>query len=263
MIFVKSFPAKFMITKNELKYYSSLLQKKYRISEYKFIAEGRKLVEEAVRSDYKVEVIFCTSSFKENNNSFFQNKLLKDFRIEVIKDAEFEKLSDTKSPQGIAGVFYQEKEDKFKKFSGNLLVALENISDPGNLGTIIRNCDWFGIKEILLNKNSAEVFNPKVLRASMGSVFHLNIFEEENFISTLQKAKEKEYEIITADLNGDNLYGFGKSEKTIIAFSNEANGPSEELLKITNRKITIPGKGKAESLNVASASAVILSELTK
>lgn len=252
-----------MITKNELKYYSSLLQKKYRISESKFIAEGRKLVEEAVKSNYKTEVIFCTRSFKENNNSFFQNKLFENFRIEVIKDAEFEKLSDTKSPQGIAGVFYQKEEEKLKKYSGNLIVALENISDPGNLGTIIRNCDWFGIKEIILDKNCAEIYNPKVLRSSMGSIFHLSIFEEKDFIDFLKQTKEKKYNIVTSDLNGINLYEFKSEAKKIVVFCNEAKGPSEELLKITDRKITIPGKGKAESLNVASASAVILSELTK
>lgn len=251
-----------MITKNELKYYCSLLHKKYRISENKFIAEGGKLVEEALNSNYKAEVIFCTSSFRENN-SFFRNKLLENSRIEVIKDVEFEKLSDTKSPQGIAGVFYQKKEDKVKKFSNNIIAALENISDPGNLGTIIRNCDWFGINEIILDKNCAEVFNPKVLRASMGSVFHLSIYDKEDLIDSLKQAKEKKYEIITADLKGDNLYEINKSKKTIVVFCNEANGPSEELLKITDKKITIPGKGKAESLNVASASAVILSELTK
>ncbi|KAB2839943.1 MAG: RNA methyltransferase [Melioribacteraceae bacterium] len=252
-----------MLTKNELKYYSSLLQKKFRILENKFIAEGRKLVEEALKSNYKAEVIFSTSSFNENNNSFFQNKLLKNSRVEVIKNIEFEKLSDTKSPQGIAGVFYQKKEDKLKKFTGNLLVALENISDPGNLGTIIRNCDWFGIKEIILDRKCAEVFNPKVLRASMGSVFHLSIFDDEDLIDSLKQAQEKKYDIVTADLNGINLYEFKRGTKTIVVFCNEANGPSEELLKITNNKITIPGKGKAESLNVASASAVILSELTK
>lgn len=252
-----------MITKNELKYFSSLLHKKYRISESKFIAEGRKLVEEAVKSNYQAEVIFCTSLFRKNNTSFLQNKLLMNFRIEVINEAEFEKLSDTKNPQGIAGVFYQKKEDKLKKFSGNLLVALENISDPGNLGTIIRNCDWFGIEEILLNGNCAEIFNPKVLRASMGSVFHLSIFEEEDLVNSLKQAKEKKYNIVTADLSGINLYEFKNESKTIVVFCNEANGPSEELLKISDRKITIPGKGKAESLNVASASAVILLELTK
>lgn len=252
-----------MITKNELKYYSSLLQKKYRVSENKFIAEGRKLVEEAVKSNYKAEVILCTSLFKENNQDLLKNNLFENFRIEVIKKAEFEKLSDTQNPQGIAGVFYQKKENELKKFSGNLLVALENISDPGNLGTIIRNCDWFGINEIILDKNCAEVFNPKVLRSSMGSIFHVSIFDKKDLIDSLKQAQEKKYHIVTADLNGINLYKFKNDAKKIIVFCNEANGPSEDLLNITDSKITIPGKGKAESLNVASASAVILSELTR
>ena len=144
-----------------------------------------------------------------------------------------------------------------------MIVALENISDPGNLGTIIRNCDWFGVNNILLSKECAEIYNQKVIRASMGSLFHLSIIEENDLINSLKDLKTKNYDIVTADLDGENLYKFKRGKDIAIVFCNEANGPSKELLKISNRKITIPQKGKAESLNVASASAVILSELTR
>ena len=252
-----------MLTKNQLKYYSSLLQKKFRASENKFIVEGKKIVEEALTSGYLAEIILCTNLFKENNNSFFENKIIKGSRIEVVKNHEFEKLSDTKSPQGIAAVFHKKKRGKEPKLSGELVAALENISDPGNLGTIFRNCDWFGVKEIILSKECAEIYNPKVIRASMGSIFHFNIAEDNDFINSLKSLHSNNYDVVTADLDGENLYKFKKGKNIVVVFCNEANGPSKELLKISNRKITIPQKGKAESLNVASASAVILSELTR
>jgi TrmH family RNA methyltransferase len=145
----------------------------------------------------------------------------------------------------------------------NLIVALDNISDPGNAGTIIRNCDWFGIKELILGENCVELYNPKVLRASMGSVFHLEISETQNLIDTLKKLKEKGYSIICTDMKGENVFKYYLGEKSIIIFSNEAAGPSQEILNLADKKITIPQIGNAESLNVASASAVILAEFTK
>lgn len=252
-----------MLSRNELKYYSALLQKKYRKSEGKFIAEGAKIINEALNSGYNAEIILAANEFYENNEPFFSDSRIKDVRLEILKTNEFRKISDTKSPQGVAAVFGKKEIKSIGQVNDNLIAAFENISDPGNMGTIIRNCDWFGIKNILLSGDCAEVYNPKVLRASMGSVFHINIFAEENFIDSLMEFKNTGYVITAAHLEGENLYGFKKGNKTVIVFCNEANGPTPGLLKISDRKITIPPKGKAESLNVASASAVILSELTK
>lgn len=251
-----------MLSKNELKYYSSLLQKKFRNSENKFIVEGKKVVDEAISSGFSSEIIVCSYSFHEENEDFIKDLKLDKTRIEVIKNPDFQKLTDTKSPQGIAAVLHKKKPTK-EVLSGGIIAALENISDPGNLGTIFRNCDWFGVNTIILSKECAEIYNPKVIRASMGSLFHLNIIEDQEFYNSLHDLKKDNYDIVTADLDGENLYKFKKGKDIVIVFCNEANGPTQELLKITNRKITIPQKGKAESLNVASASAVILSELTR
>ena len=252
-----------MLTKNKLKYYSSLLQKKNRIAENKFIVEGKKLVEEGIISGFKPEIVFCTNLFFENEKDYMNKIIPGSVRFENIKNPEFEKLCDTKSPQGIAAVFNKKEKSDEIIFDKKIIAALENISDPGNMGTIFRNCDWFGVEDVIISKDCAEVYNPKVLRASMGSVFHLNIVESENFISILKNYKKQNYDIVIADLDGENLYKFKSGKNIVIVFCNEANGPSEELLKLSNRKINIPQKGKAESLNVASASAVILSELTK
>jgi TrmH family RNA methyltransferase len=248
-----------MITRNELKYYSSLKEKKYRRLEGRFIAEGEKNVFEGLNSKIKCERIFCTNKYKEDNYEFFFNAKKKYF-IETLSNPDFIKLTTTINPQEIAAVFLIPKtEFDTQKKHADTLIYLENISDPGNLGTIIRTCDWFGFNEILLNENCADIFNPKTIRSTAGSIFHVNIFERINLSSIFNELKMQNYKIITADTEGDDIFSCELNGKHLLVFCNEAKGPSKELLKITNQKITIPKSGKAESLNVASAAAIILS----
>lgn len=251
-----------MLTNNELKYYSSLLQKKIRQREKKFIVEGLKIVEEGLASDYNCEIIFLTNSFTDNNTDRISSYSKKNIRVEVVKEEQFRKLADTDSPQGIAAVFNFIKPDLSteKIFKENLVIYLDNISDPGNLGTIIRTADWFGVKSILLSPDCVELYNPKVIRSTMGSIFHLNLFEDFG-TNHLKKYSEK-FKIILTDTFGENFYEFNFPEKKILVFSNEANGPSKEIQEIADARITIPKAGNAESLNVASAFAVVLSQLT-
>lgn len=249
------------MTKNELKYYSSLNEKKIRNSEKKFIVEGIKIIEEAVLSNFVCELVAVSHHFAEKNVDLLIK--LKNWNLphQIISEKEIEKISDTKTPQGIIAVFnfpIDEKQVYFDK----IIVALENINDPGNLGTIIRNCDWFGINTIYLSDDTADIYNPKTIRASAGSVFHIN-FVQKNFYKNIEILKSKEYLILCADLTGNNLYKFEERKNIVLVLANEANGPSSKILELSNCKITIPKKGKAESLNVASASAVLLSEFTK
>lgn len=254
-----------MLTQNQIKYYSSLLHKKYRQEYKKFLVEGSVLINEALNWDYNCEVIIASTLYSEKNNSEIQNLLRKGLKVEVVKQNQFEKLCDTKSPQGIVGVFQlRNKEFKIENVTKEkFIVALENISDPGNLGTIIRNCDWFGVKNILLSPDCAEIYNPKVIRASAGSVFHIDIYELNNFYEILKVIKNYGYIILCTDLKGINIYEYKLKNNSVIVFSNEANGPTENLQHISDQKITIPRFGNAESLNVASASAVVLSEISK
>ena len=143
---------------------------------------------------------------------------------------------------------------------GDIVVCLDKISDPGNVGTILRTCAWFGIGNILLTKECADVYNPKTIRASAGGIFHLNIISEvtTDFLSSL---KNKGFKILLADLKGENIFTYKFSEKIILVFSNEASGPLEKIIKICDNRITIPKIGKVESLNVASASAIIIGQV--
>jgi len=252
-----------MLTLNELKYYSSLQKKKFRSLENKFIVEGKRFVDEGIKSDYKCELIVHTSKFNISGLSNYNLIGSKNIRVEQLKSSDFKKLSDTKSPQNIAAIFHKKKTGE-NDYSDNLLVALEDISDPGNLGTILRTCDWFGISNVIISGTSADLYNPKVLRSSMGSIFHINAACPENFYQELIKVRSGDYKILCADLNGENIYDYSTGEnKILVVFCSEAHGPSSKLSEIIDGRITIPKLGDAESLNVASASAVILAQLTK
>lgn len=253
-----------MISKNELQYYSSLLTKKHRKEENKFIVEGKKSVLEGVNSKYKCEMVFLTNRFVEEHEDTIAELGKVKKKIVSLKQKEFQKLSDTETPQGIAAVFVKPKLVPSKSIfiDDKIIVMLDNISDPGNLGTIIRNCDWFGVKNIFLSENIVDYTNPKVIRASMGSVFHLNLFEDVK-PNLLNDLKDKGFEIFCADTEGENIFTYESKQKKILILSSESHGPSKEIEKISDKKICIPKIGNAESLNVASASAVLLAILTR
>ena len=253
-----------MITKAELKYYYSLLKRDIRDEQNKFLIEGEKLIIEALNSRFECEAIICKEYFTEENNGTVKSLQKQVSRFEIISEKDFQKVQATVNSQGIMGVFKKKlTKTSSDAIKGKLIAALDSINDPGNIGTIIRNADWFGVKEILLSNECADVYNPKTIRASAGSIFHLSMMIEDNLIRSLSSLKQKGYRILCADITGKNIYQYKIDDKAIIVFSNEANGPSDELLNTANERVTVPKKGKAESLNVASASAVILSELTK
>jgi len=255
-----------MITKQELKYYSSLLKKKNRLIEKKFIVEGEKAVLEGLNNtewNDRCELLFISDDFLKEREEFVKFTKQKSIRIENLSTRNFEKISDTKTPQGVAAIFEKAPTRIISPsdVEEQIVVYLDNVSDPGNLGTILRNCDWFGINNILLSPDSTEYTNPKAIRASMGSVFHVNIYEELdiNFLIQLKR----DYKILCSDTKGSNIFEIKREGKIILIFSNEAHGPTKEITEIADKKITVPRIGKAESLNVASASAVILAQITK
>ena len=232
-----------MLTKNELKYYSSLLQKKYRNREKKFIVEGERFVKEGLESNFECEIVILSNNYAAGHDEL----KFKGIRSEIVDANNFIKLADTKTPQGILAVF--NKPESITDYNSSLIVALEDISDPGNLGTIIRTCDWFGIKEVILSNDCADLYSPKVLRSTMGSIFHLDVDEDEQFYETLAGLKSKGYELICADMKGEDIYQFKPQNKTVAVFCSEAAGPSKKLLSLIDKRVTIPKLGNAESLN--------------
>ena len=231
-----------MITKNQIKFIKSLSLKKNRIKEQLFIAEGEKVVSELLRSDFEIKNIYATKEWKVNNDNITQ-----------ISNAELQRISNLKSPNKVLSVV-QFKNHKIIKHEGITLV-LDEINDPGNLGTIIRMCDWFGVKQIICSKNTVDIFNPKVVQSAMGSAFRVQVHytDLENYLSDIKTP------IYGAFMDGKNLKEVKLPKSAHLVMGNEANGISSEINKLITDKVTIKNIGKsAESLNVAVATSILL-----
>jgi len=231
-----------VITKNQIKFIKSLSLKKKRIKEQLFIAEGEKVVSELLRSDFEIKNIYATKEWEVSNDNITQ-----------ISNAELQKISNLKSPNKVLAVV-QFKNHKIIKHEGITLV-LDEINDPGNLGTIIRMCDWFGVKQIICSKNTVDIFNPKVVQSAMGSAFRVkvNYTDLENYLSDITTP------IYGAFMDGKNLKEVKIPKSAHLVMGNEANGISAEINKLITDKVAIKNIGKsAESLNVAVATSILL-----
>ena len=236
-----------MITKNQIKLIRSLRLKKNRIKHNLFVAEGEKIVDELLESKFKLSYLFST----ENKYNSIKNHV-------SLKNQELKQISSLKTPNKVLAVFEIPQENHID-YSQNI-IALEEINDPGNLGTIIRLCDWFGIKDIICSENSVDCFNPKTIQASMGSICRVNI----SYISFKNLISNKKNNLIAADTNGKNINNFPFKSNQIIFFGSESNGFSDDLSKQIDDKITIPRYNQnIDSLNLASSVAIVLSELKK
>jgi len=233
-----------VITKNQIKFIKSLSLKKNRIKEKLFIAEGEKIVSELLRSDFEIKNIYATKEWKVNTDNITQ-----------ISNAELQRISNLKSPNKVLAVV-QFKNHKIIKHDGITLV-LDEINDPGNLGTIIRMCDWFGVKQIICSKNTVDIFNPKVVQSAMGSAFRVQVHytDLENYLSDIKTP------IYGAFMDGKNLKEVKLPKSAHLVMGNEANGISPEINKLITDKVSIKNIGKsAESLNVAVATSILLHE---
>jgi len=252
-----------MISKNTIKLIKSLDLKKIRIKENVFVVEGDKNVSEVLDSKFKTEKLFATSAFLANHNAELKNAKLV---IEVTKD-EINQASLLKSPQNsIALCTLPDSKTLPDKIDSNLSIYLDDIQDPGNLGTIIRICDWFGIEHLFCSLKTADLFNPKVIQASMGSFCRVEVFYTP-FESVSQLATKWEVPIYGAFLEGENIYEQKLPTKALLVMGNEGNGISAEIENAIDRKIKIPefkrNQKSAESLNVSVATAIICSEFKR
>lgn len=239
-----------MVVKSQIKHIKSLHQKKCRIQYGMFVVEGIKTVKELLDSHFKVYKVYATEAIELTNKTDF---------LEVITENEIKQMSSLKNPSKILGVFYIPK-PKLIDFK-DWVVALDDVRDPGNLGTIIRLCDWFGIQHLICSPNTVDCFNPKVLQATMGSISRVNILYT-NLIGFLSNS---EIPVYGAFMNGETVYNAEVPETGILVMGNEANGISKEVEALVNAKIRIPqfGKNTTESLNVATATAILLNELRR
>ncbi|MDR7208251.1 RNA methyltransferase [Flavobacterium piscis] len=240
-----------MVSKNQIKLISGLHQKKQRLANQLFFAEGVKVIQELLQSNFELEHLYTTQ------NDF---ETVKSSKLTLINEQELKKISALSTPNSCLAVFKIPAENKI--IETGLILALDNIRDPGNLGTILRLCDWFGIKQIICSKETVDIYNPKVVQATMGSISRVcvNYVDLETFLS------QTELLVFGTFMNGDNIYQSVLPQNGIIIMGNEANGISEEIEKKVTNRLTIPRFGelqKTESLNVATATAVVLSEFKR
>ena len=239
------------ISKNQFKLITSLSQKKYRQKHKLFIAEGIKVVQEILNSSFEIETLFCTEDFITD---------ISNEKIVRISENDLKKISNLKTPNKVLGLFKIPAEKPLNNHG--LIIALDAINDPGNLGTIIRLCDWFGIVTLVCSKQTVDCYNQKVVQASMGSLTRVSIY----YKSLSVYLKETNLPTFIADMNGENVYKTNLPKEGILIMGNEANGVSAEIKKEIMNKISIPRFGDAqetESLNVATATAILLSEFKR
>lgn len=254
-----------MLSKNQIKYVNSLKQKKYREEHNLFIAEGTKIVPELLVSDISVKQVYATSDFFRNN------KIAATIERFEIKENELERISALMTPNEVLAVcetpHYQLEIDPLKE---KLTLVLDEIKDPGNLGTIIRVADWFGIENIICSNDTVDAFNPKVVQATMGSIARIKVHYVDLNIFFQQLTTNNQQPIFGALLEGESVYSKQLPSNGFIIIGNESKGISEKLVPYITDKISIPSfshyktvTGEAESLNAAIATSIICSEFRR
>lgn len=240
-----------MVSKNQIKLINNLNQKKYRNAQNLFIVEGKKGIQEFLESDLELHTLFCTTDFKvQKENS----------KIEIITEAELKKISLLKTPNQALAIFYKPKPKPV--LESGLTLVLDQINDPGNLGTIIRLCDWFKVTQLICSEDSVDCFNPKVVQATMGSLTRVSII----YTDILSFLKHIKTPIYATAMDGDNVYKSTLPKNAVLIMGNEANGISKIVFKQASHQLAIPRfntTNKPESLNVASATAILLSEFNR
>ena len=245
---------------NLIKHIKKLKEKKYRDEYKEYVVEGLKLIKEAIQEKVNIKyIIVCDGC---DNNEIIEKHLKYEMaKLEFIYVPQniFKIITDVENPQGILAVVGKNN-NKVIDIYEDIILVLDDIQDPGNLGTILRTADSVGLKQILVSAGTVDCYNPKVVRSTMGAVFRVKVIECEDLKKTLKELQGKEYRIMTTSLNAKkNIYEVDYKKK-IIVIGNEANGVSKEIQNIADEKVIIPMLGKTESLNASVATGVILYE---
>lgn len=242
-----------------------LKEKKYRDLENKFLVEGIKMVEEAIlEENTKINlIVICEECI--NDGSLSKELLYKIAKHNCIYVTEkvFNLLSDVKTPQGILAVIEKNNVNTNIDYSQDIIIALDDIQDPGNLGTILRTVDSANLNQIIISKNSADCYNPKVVRSTMGAIFRVNIIETDNLEETLKQAQKNNFEVVVTALDTKNSIYDIEYKNKVIVIGNEANGVSKKVQDLAEKKVKIPMLGKTESLNASVAASIMIYEYVR
>jgi TrmH family RNA methyltransferase len=242
-----------MLSKNEIKDIQSLRHKKFREESGLFIAEGPKIVAELLQLIPQLaEKVYAMPDWAEQH--FTESGGVP---YQKISSAELEKISQLQTPNQVLAVFRQ-MESVVPAAKDNICLYLDAIQDPGNFGTIIRTADWFGVKDIICSDGCADLYHPKVVQSTMASIARVNVYYDEE----MQWLQQQTVPVYAAVLNGPPLYELSKVKEGVLIMGNESKGIRKEAVSLATHRLTIPGKGRAESLNAAVATGIILAHLT-
>ena len=244
-----------MITKNTIKQIASLRQQKFRKELGLFVVEGRKMVEELLHSNFETVGLYASEVLLAEYPSYS--------KAEIVNEVQMEQMSGQDTPPGILAVVKIPKQGEIKT-SSRLILALDGIANPGNMGTLIRTAEWFGIHDVVCSSDCVEPWNPKVVQATMGSLFRVKVWSTDlpNF---LKQAKAEDKAVYGALLDGENLFKMQAQPEGILVIGSESHGIRAEILPCITQPITIPrvGNSATESLNAAVAGAILMAEMTR
>lgn len=250
---------------NELiKHIKKLKDKKYRDESCEYIVEGIKLIGEAIKENVVIkQIIVCeeeTKTYGIPNNLMYE---IARYDCVQVTEKIFSLISQVSTPQGIMAIIEKTSNDTQINYDEDIIVALDDIQDPGNLGTILRTVDSLGLSQILVSKGTADAYNAKVVRSTMGAIFRVKIIECENLVKTLKEVKKHRFEVLVTSLQTNNsIYDIDYNKKVIV-IGNEANGVSKEVQELANVKVKIPMIGRTESLNASVATGIVLYEYVR
>lgn len=246
-----------MLSKNKIKHIKALQIKKYRQQSKEFLVEGEKIVLELLQSNYQINQLYCTNFFYEKYAQLFQSNSI---NFELVKEDELNQAGTLVNNSTCLAIAQMPENELLNIEKTGYTLVLDNIQDPGNLGTILRIADWYAITQIVCSENTVDVYNPKVISASMGSFLRIQLFytDLKDFLYANQNQN-----IYGAVLAGENLHKISFAANGLIVLGNESQGISQEIMPFIAKKITIPRFGQAESLNVGIATAVICDNLRR
>ena len=250
---------------NELiKHIKKLKDKKYRDENNEYIIEGVKLIEEAVQEKAKIKkVIICddtTRTYEIPTNIMLE---IAKYECIYVTDKIFSSITQVTNPQGIMAIIEKNTENQEIDYSEDIIVALDNVQDPGNLGTILRTVDSIGLKQIIVSKDTVDAFNSKVVRSTMGAIFRIKIIETSDLIQSIKEMRKHHFKLMVTSLQADTSIYDIEFNKKIIVIGNESNGVSKEIQDMADEKAKIPMLGKTESLNASVAAGIVMYEYVR
>lgn len=225
----------------QIKHIRKLKEKKYRDEFNEYIIEGTKLIKEAIQEEANIKTIIACDNCVKNEE--IDPKLMYEiakYNCVYVEEKVFNSITDVQNPQGLLAIMSKEQKQEEINYKEDIIVVLDNVQDPGNIGTILRTVDSIGLKQIILSKNCGDVYNPKVVRSTMGAILRVNVIESKDLIETLKTIKKHKFEVVATSLQTNNTIYDIDYKKKVIVIGNEANGVSKEVLDLADKKVKIP-----------------------